>query len=48
MSGDKGAEGEVELDSQNPQSRNSDLMEPSEQDDVLVKLICLILLIMCL
>ena len=35
-SGDKGAEGEVELESQNSQSRNSDLMEPSEQDDVLV------------
>ena len=33
-SGDKGAEGEVELESKNSQSRNSDLMEPSEQDDV--------------
>ena len=35
MSGDKGAEGKVELGSQ-PQSKSLDLMEPSEQDDVLV------------
>ena len=36
ISGDKVAEGGAELESQNLQSRNSDLMEPSEQDDVLV------------
>ena len=35
MSGDKGAEDEVELESQ-LQSKSSDLMEPSEQDDGLV------------
>ena len=34
-SGDKGAEGKVKLESQ-LQSRRSDLMEPSEQDGVLV------------
>ena len=45
MSGDKGAEGEVELESQ-PQSKSLDLIEPSEQDDVLVNEFNL--LMMCL